>query len=267
MAQSNYGRIIAIAVITLNAVISVVLVMAVVYVFFQVNHLQEENRNLRSKWKKLQVTHSENDQNTNTGSEGKLKKTELCCGVKGKRGRPGQKGDPGRNGEIGLPGKTGSNGMKGEKGDQGVCDKSCGKNSLTNTQETPLLHMTGDGRQDKNLNNLEAAAVSFWKISQEAGDIAYSNGRITINVEGFYYIYSQMVYCGSTEHEVGHIMSINGTRVLKSKVIAKNGGTFNVGGTFKLNKGDKITLSPTITNVLYCFSPYEAFFGAFLVRK
>lgn len=69
MAQSNNGRIIAIAIITLNAVISVVLVMAVVYLFFQVSHLQEENRNLRSKWQRLQATHSENDQNTNTDSK------------------------------------------------------------------------------------------------------------------------------------------------------------------------------------------------------
>lgn len=58
MAQSSItGRTIAIAIITVNAVISVVLIMAVVYLFFQVTHLQDENKNLRTKWQKLQVTH------------------------------------------------------------------------------------------------------------------------------------------------------------------------------------------------------------------
>lgn len=76
-----------------------------------------------------------------------------------------------------------------------------------------------------------------------------------------------MAYCGNNAREVGHTMSINDTDVLKSKVTAKKGGTFNVGGTFELKRGDKITLSPRITNEPYCFSPDEAYFGAFLVRK
>ena len=57
MAQFNKGRTVAIAIITVNAVISVLLIMAVVYLFFQVSHLQEENKNLRNKWQRLQGIH------------------------------------------------------------------------------------------------------------------------------------------------------------------------------------------------------------------
>jgi Na+-transporting NADH:ubiquinone oxidoreductase subunit NqrC len=57
MAQSNKERTVAIAVITVNAVVSILLVMSVVYLFFQVSNLQEENKNLRNKWQKLQVLH------------------------------------------------------------------------------------------------------------------------------------------------------------------------------------------------------------------
>ncbi len=57
MAQFNKGRTVAIAIITVNAVISVLLIMAVVYLFFQVSHLQEENKNLRNKWQTLQGIH------------------------------------------------------------------------------------------------------------------------------------------------------------------------------------------------------------------
>ena len=62
MAQSTTGKAIAIAIITVNAVISVLLIMAVVYLFFQVTHLQDENKNLRTKWQKLQATHQQNNE-------------------------------------------------------------------------------------------------------------------------------------------------------------------------------------------------------------
>ena len=80
-------------------------------------------------------------------------------------------------------------------------------------------------------------------------------------------MYSQMAYCGEKERKVGHTMSINGNNVLKSTVTAKVLGTHRVGGIFKLKKGDKIAISPVVTNLEYCFSKQEAYFGAFLVRK
>ena len=113
------------------------------------------------------------------------------------------------------------------------------------------------------------SAVSFWNVTHKAGDISYhkAEGKLTINVEGFYYMYSQMAYCGEKERKVGHTMSINGNNVLKSTVTAKVLGTHRVGGIFKLKKGDKIAISPVVTNLEYCFSKQEAYFGAFLVRK
>lgn len=110
-------------------------------------------------------------------------------------------------------------------------------------------------------------AVPFWKETVKAGDIQYNNGYLTINVEGFYYIYSQMVYCGSDKYSVGHYMKINGTKVLKSIVSSDTEVSHKVGGIFRLNKGDKITVSPIVTNVPYCFSKTEAYFGAFFIRK
>ena len=63
MDQFNKGR--TVAIITVNAVISVLLIIAVVYLFFQVSHLQEENKNLRNKWQRLQGVH-ENIKKLNT---------------------------------------------------------------------------------------------------------------------------------------------------------------------------------------------------------
>ena len=113
------------------------------------------------------------------------------------------------------------------------------------------------------------AAVPFWKVTEKTGNISYSKGYLTIKVEGFYYIYSQMAYCGGEDKAVGHSMHINSKKVLKSTVNAKGDAeiTHNVGSIFKLREGDKITISPVITNVPYCFSEDSAFFGAFLVRK
>jgi hypothetical protein len=53
------------AVATVHAVVSISLVMVVIYLFFQVSNLQEENKNLRNKWQKLQVLH-ECDEKTGT---------------------------------------------------------------------------------------------------------------------------------------------------------------------------------------------------------
>ena len=111
------------------------------------------------------------------------------------------------------------------------------------------------------------AAVPFWVEGTKAGDIKYSKGKVTINVEGFYYIYSQMVYCGNKNIQVGHSMRINKKSVLKEAIKADKQGIHKVGGTFKLKKNDNITVSPLVTNLDYCFSPDEAYFGIFMVRK
>ncbi|CAB3983480.1 collagen alpha-1(X) chain-like isoform X2 [Paramuricea clavata] len=254
MTQSNKAQAVAIAII---AVVSILLVSAVAYLFFQVNNLQEENKSLRHKWQTLHVLHECIERKTAKQNE------KIRCGVKGDRGK---KGDSGYDG-IGIPGKDG---MKGEKGDPGICNSSCGQNlSVENKTDSPLIHMVGDGKQNKRIDNLEESAVSFWNVTCKAGDISYSKaeGKLSINVKGFYYIYSQMAYCGKKERNVGHTMSINGKNVLKSTVTAKVLGTHRVGGIFKLRKGDKIAISPVVTNLEYCFSRQEAYFGAVLVRK
>lgn len=50
MAGPNKGRTIAIAIIAVNAVVTILLAMAVMYLFFQVTSLRDENKNLRNKW-------------------------------------------------------------------------------------------------------------------------------------------------------------------------------------------------------------------------
>lgn len=111
------------------------------------------------------------------------------------------------------------------------------------------------------------SAVSLWNLTDKVGDISYSNGYLGINVAGYYYIYSQMAYCGRHEAKVGHTMAINNKKVLKSAVTAKTLGTHNVASIFYLRKGDKITVSPLVTNLPYCFSSEEAYFGAFFIRQ
>ena len=109
--------------------------------------------------------------------------------------------------------------------------------------------------------------MPFWVEDAKAGDIKYSKGKVTIRIEGFYYIYSQMAYCGNKNIQVGHNMKINKKSVLEDKVKAEKRGIHKVGGIFKLKKNDNITVSPLVTNVEYCFSPDEAYFGIFMVRK
>ncbi|XP_046854137.1 otolin-1-A-like isoform X2 [Xenia sp. Carnegie-2017] len=198
-------------------------------------------------------------------------KENLCCGIKGKRGRPGKKGDDGLRGKIGpqgMPGQAGENGEKGEKGDMGI--STIIYQNLTKSKDNfPFIHMVGDGRQYKNINNVEAIAVSFWIEDDKAGDIRYNNGYLFTNKNGYYYIYSQMEYCGNVrqDRKIGHTMSINNKKVLRTTLHGKTTTTHHLGGVFKLSKGDKISISPVVTNIPYCFAREDAYFGAFLVRE
>ena len=54
MAYSSKERAIAI-IITVNTLISVLLIVAVGYLLFQVTYLQDKNKHQRSEWQKLQA--------------------------------------------------------------------------------------------------------------------------------------------------------------------------------------------------------------------
>lgn len=96
----------------------------------------------------------------------------------------------------------------------------------------------------------------------------YNNGYIFVGVEGFYYIYSQMYYYDGTASFMGHTLNIDGAVVLSGYSSASKSNKFNtnyIGGVFRLNKGQRISVGTPYTK-LYYFDSHSSYFGAFMVH-
>lgn len=97
----------------------------------------------------------------------------------------------------------------------------------------------------------------------------YKGGYLTVGVEGFYFIYSQMYYYDGRTSIMGHTMYIDDKKVLKTvySVVSttRRYQTQFTGGIFYIRKGQKISVSTPFTKYYY-FTTTESFFGAFLLH-
>ena len=90
----------------------------------------------------------------------------------------------------------------------------------------------------------------------------YHDGKLTVPIQGRYYIYLQAYY-----HTGGRIfMRVNDRPVTMVHIPGKtNRGTAYAGGIFNLKAGDVITMTSRNNNLkLYMYS-YHTYFGAYLI--
>ena len=97
-----------------------------------------------------------------------------------------------------------------------------------------------------------------------------NNGNLKVDVAGYYFIYSQILYFDGDSPNNGHEMYIDGREVLKAvySVVSKTrkSHTQYISGIFFINKGQKISVGTTLTRT-YLFTESSSFLGAFLLHR
>ena len=98
----------------------------------------------------------------------------------------------------------------------------------------------------------------------------FNGGYLTVGVDGYYVIYSQMYYFDGSTSVMGHSMYINDREVLSviSSVISstRKYSTHYTSGIFKIMKGQRIYVGTRPSPAYYYFTRSTSFFGAFLLH-
>ena len=96
-----------------------------------------------------------------------------------------------------------------------------------------------------------------------------NSGHITVNVDGTYYVYSQMYYYDGNCSYTGFNVYIDNKRILKAieSVIDfdKRYYTQYTAGVFKITKGQRIWVGTTIKRK-YFLNEFSSFFGAYMLH-
>ena len=96
-----------------------------------------------------------------------------------------------------------------------------------------------------------------------------NNGHLTINIDGVYFVYSQMFYFDRNNTYNGFNVYIDNRRILKAIYsivdVHKPYHTQFISGVFKIKKGERIWVGTTIKRD-YFFNESSAFFGAFMLH-
>lgn len=177
-------------------------------------------------------------------------------GALGPQGPRGEKGGRGNNGEPGIPG------IKGSKGDQGREGKT--------VMYSESAHIVGSGNMQKStpIPGQIYTTIS-WKRKHTTANMVYENGYLKVEVDGFYFIYSQMFYYDGTSSYIGHEMYLDSHPVLKAVDSVVNAHrkfhTQYTSGVFWIKRGQKISVGTSVTRN-YFFSESSSFFGAFLLH-
>ena len=108
--------------------------------------------------------------------------------------------------------------------------------------------------------------IKDWSVSAPfshlAGCMKYHDGKLTVPIQGRYYIYLQAYY-----HTGGRILlRVNDKPITMVQIPGKtNHGTAYTGGIFNLKAGDVITMTTPWDNLkLYMYS-FHTYFGAYLI--
>ncbi|XP_028412812.1 inner ear-specific collagen-like [Dendronephthya gigantea] len=213
-------------------------------------------------------------------------------GAKGKKGRgkPGKTGPRGPRGDRGERGFQGPTGNTGDKGDRGIVGNIGDKGEKGDKGEEGIPGIKGDeGKPGEALMYSESAhivgsgdmvpsapapgdvyKITSWKEQHRSGEMEYDqNGHLTINIEGVYFVYSQMFYFDRNNTYTGFNVYVDNRRILKAIYsivdFHRPYHTQFISGVFKINKGQRIWVGTTIKRK-YFFNESSAFFGAFMLH-
>jgi len=124
---------------------------------------------------------------------------------------------------------------------------------------------------DKKVVSYQAnQVIKDWSLSNPnshlAGGMTYQDGKLTVPLPGWYYIYAQIYFVG-----VGrvHVNVNNGPKFLIQSNTKGGDGSLNAGGVYNLKAGDVITLTAisaynSPAPKLYMYG-IHTFFGAVLM--
>ena len=107
--------------------------------------------------------------------------------------------------------------------------------------------------------------IKDWSVSARfshlAGCMKYHDGKLTVPIQGRYYIYLQVFY--QTPGRI-HIRVNGSVRTMLQSPKAAH-GTAYVGGIFNLKAGDVITITSITSNFRLFMWSFRTYFGAYLI--
>lgn len=110
----------------------------------------------------------------------------------------------------------------------------------------------------------------LWKVKQKSGKMNYFNGRLTVGMDGVYFVYCQMFYYDGTSSYIGYEVYLDNTRILKAvhSIINRKRKyeTQYTSGIFEISKGQKIYVQTPFSKYFY-FNDTLSYFGAFMLHE
>ena len=111
--------------------------------------------------------------------------------------------------------------------------------------------------------------LTSWKIGHSTRQMTYSNGYLTVNQTGYYYIYCQLYSQDGVPTAYDFFLSIENKpqlRVIKSTISrSRKFSTNYIGGVFKIKAGQSISVR-TRFKYSFTYESTESFFGAFIIH-
>ncbi|XP_078614651.1 uncharacterized protein LOC144883830 isoform X10 [Branchiostoma floridae x Branchiostoma japonicum] len=216
-----------------------------------------------------------------TEVSGKKKKQRRC--KKGCAGPPGPKGDPGKTGRRGrrglqgLPGIPGAPGLPGEVGPAGPVGPEGAKGEVgppgargepgvpkTDTSSS-VIHV--QGAVDSAISAGATGKLQYWQQAVNTGGYTlHDNGEIEVHEDGYYFIYSQVLYYDASAF-MGHYVMVNGIPFLRCTATTVSPELkYNTGysaAARRLQAGDRVYVKIAYPNRVVDMHADSTYFGMF----
>ncbi|XP_078694350.1 uncharacterized protein LOC144923575 isoform X6 [Branchiostoma floridae x Branchiostoma belcheri] len=178
-------------------------------------------------------------------------------GSPGLPGAPGTPGAPGIPGEVGPPGPMGPEGAKGEAGPPGVPGEP-----KTDTSSS-VIHVQGQNKGEVRLD--ETGKLQYWQQALNTGGYTlHANGEIEVHEDGYYFIYSQVMYYDPSLM-MGHKVMVNADEFLRcseSTVAPDNRyNTCYMGAVRRVNAGSRVWVKTLNPNRVIELQPETTYMG------
>ncbi|XP_078694343.1 uncharacterized protein LOC144923575 isoform X1 [Branchiostoma floridae x Branchiostoma belcheri] len=189
-------------------------------------------------------------------------------GSPGLPGAPGTPGAPGIPGEVGPPGPMGPEGAKGEAGPPGVPGepKTDTSSSVIHVQGAVDSAISAGARQNKGEVRLdETGKLQYWQQALNTGGYTlHANGEIEVHEDGYYFIYSQVMYYDPSLM-MGHKVMVNADEFLRcseSTVAPDNRyNTCYMGAVRRVNAGSRVWVKTLNPNRVIELQPETTYMG------